>query len=93
MQSRHVVLDGQPNFRDLGGYKAADGRTVKWRQVFRSGELGKLKDADLKILEDLRVKGVVDLRSEEEISAFGTSRLPAGAKEMPLPISLSLIHI
>ncbi|MDJ0958322.1 MAG: tyrosine-protein phosphatase [Arenicellales bacterium] len=23
---RHIELDGQPNFRDLGGYKTTDGR-------------------------------------------------------------------
>ena len=26
---RHVALDGQPNFRDLGGYRTQDGRSVK----------------------------------------------------------------
>ncbi len=30
---RHYPLDGQPNFRDLGGYKTQDGRTVKWGQI------------------------------------------------------------
>ncbi len=36
---RDVRLDGQPNFRDLGGYKTSDGRTVKSGLMFRSGEL------------------------------------------------------
>ena len=28
--SRAVPLDGQANFRDIGGYRTADGRTVRW---------------------------------------------------------------
>jgi len=31
---RHITLEGQPNFRDLGGYETADGHTVRWGQVF-----------------------------------------------------------
>ena len=33
---RHVPLEGASNFRDFGGYAAADGRSVKWRRLFRS---------------------------------------------------------
>ena len=45
--SRRVVpLEGQTNFRDLGGYRTADGRRVKWGKIYRSGELSRLTDAD-----------------------------------------------
>ena len=44
---RHIALEGQSNFRDLGGYLTADGRTVKWAQVYRSGELPRLTDKDV----------------------------------------------
>jgi len=40
--SRHIELEGEPNFRDLGGYKTADGKTVKWGQIYRSGKLSNL---------------------------------------------------
>ena len=33
---RQIKLEGVSNFRDLGGYEAADGRMVKWRTIFRS---------------------------------------------------------
>jgi len=33
---RSIALDGTTNFRDLGGYAGADGRTVRWRKLFRS---------------------------------------------------------
>jgi hypothetical protein len=37
--ARHVVLDGQPNSRNLGGYATSNGRHVKWGQIYWSGEL------------------------------------------------------
>jgi protein tyrosine/serine phosphatase len=38
-RQRVVPLQGGRNFRDLGGYPAADGRRVKWGAIFRSGSL------------------------------------------------------
>ena len=41
----HVVpLEGGSNFRDLGGYRTADGATVRRGTVFRSAHLGGLTD-------------------------------------------------
>jgi protein-tyrosine phosphatase len=40
----HVPLDGQPNFRDIGGYKTNAGQTVRRGLVSRSGELPRLTD-------------------------------------------------
>ena len=39
---RHYNLQGASNFRDLGGYATADGRSVRWRHIFRSNHLGHL---------------------------------------------------
>ena len=85
--NRHVPLSGQPNFRDLGGYAASDGRTVKWGQVFRSGELSQLSTDDVRKLGALGIRAVVDLRSPEEVSARGAGRLPSEAKSHPVPIA------
>lgn len=87
--NRHVPLSGQPNFRDLGGYAAVDGRTVKWGLVFRSGELSQLSDDDLSRLGGLGIRAVVDLRSPEEVSARGAGRLPPDAQAYPMPIASS----
>ena len=86
---RHVPLSGQPNFRDLGGYAAADGRTVRWRLVYRSGELSQLSDEDLGKLDALEIRSVFDLRSPEEVAARGQGRLPANARAYPTPIASS----
>jgi protein-tyrosine phosphatase len=83
---RHVALDGQPNFRDLGGYGTADGRTVKWGEVYRSGELPRLSDEDVAKLEELDIRTVVNFQTEEEIEARGQDRVPAHTVEVPLPM-------
>lgn len=84
---RHIALEGEPNFRDLGGYKTADGRTVKWREVFRTGELGKLTDSDVSKLEELGVKTVVNFLLPEEIERHGPDRLPTGVDLIHDPIT------
>jgi protein-tyrosine phosphatase len=83
---RRVVLDGQPNFRDLGGYETADGRTVKRGQVYRSGELPRLTEADLEQLEELRISTVVNFLTDTEIEYHGRDRVPDGVREISLPI-------
>jgi protein-tyrosine phosphatase len=76
---RQIRLIGQDNFRDLGGYETADGRRVKWRHLFRSGELTELSDGDVARLAELGIRTVVDLRGEAEAEKKGPGRLPAGA--------------
>jgi len=83
---RHVALDGQANFRDLGGYQTIDGRRVKWGEVYRSGELPRLNDEDVTKLEDLDIRTVVSFLTEKEIAARGPDRLPGGTVEVALPM-------
>lgn len=63
---RRLPLQGVVNFRDLGGYPTADGRAVRWGQVYRSDALCDLTDSDLVVLTDLGLRTVCDLRSEAE---------------------------
>ncbi len=86
-QSRHVELDGQSNFRDLGGYGTADGRAVKWGQVYRSGELHKLSDEDVAVLAGLGIRTAASFLTDEEVATRGSDRLPADTRELPLPIA------
>ncbi len=72
---RLVPLEGTLNFRDLGGYRTADGHQVRWGRVFRSDALGKLTDGDLTYLERLGVRLVCDFRDDYETEK-APSRLP-----------------
>ena len=64
--ARFVFLEGGRNFRDLGGYRTADGRTVRWGLLYRSGSLGGLSPAGRAQLEALGAARLVDLRTAEE---------------------------
>src|ERR1700681_3303050 len=64
--SRHLNLAGASNFRDLGGYRSRDGRTVRGRQIFRSNHLGHLTEADIEVLRPLGLKPAFDFRGTEE---------------------------
>jgi len=64
---RRVPLEGSVNFRDLGGYQTADGRRVKWGQVFRADNLGRLTDRDIKFLNRMGIRRVCDFRTPAEV--------------------------
>src|SRR4030088_3636913 len=64
--ARHLNLAGASNFRDLGGYPGKHGRTVRWRQIFRSNHLGHLTEADVAVLRPLGLKSAFDFRGTEE---------------------------
>ena len=84
---RLVPLDGQTNFRDLGGYETIDGRVVKWGEIYRSGELPRLSDKDLDRIESLGLRTVVNFLTPEETEARGKDRLPDGIREIAAPLS------
>ena len=55
------------NFRDMGGYQAADGRTVRWRRLFRSGEPLRMSAAEVDQLRaEAPIATVIDLRTDSE---------------------------
>jgi protein tyrosine/serine phosphatase len=75
-----VVADSHPrnlgfsatyNFRDVGGYAGLDGRTVRWRRLFRSDALHRIGDADAEAFARLGVRTVIDLRRPFEIERYG----------------------
>jgi protein-tyrosine phosphatase len=74
LEKRVIHIDGTINFRDLGGYLSHDGRTIKWRQMFRSAQLNQLSEQGVKSLAALNMKTVIDLRFDEETSRYPTIR-------------------
>ncbi len=67
-RDRRVPLGGAVNFRDIGGYPAADGRVTRWGRLYRSDSLAELSDADLTLLQSLGLRSVCDLRHDTERS-------------------------
>jgi protein-tyrosine phosphatase len=69
-------LDGVVNMRDVGGLPTRDGRTVRTGRLLRSDNLQDLTERDvLRLVEELGVTDVVDLRSDVEIHAEGPGPL------------------
>ena len=66
VSERVVPLAQGSNFRDIGGYAAADGRHVRWGLIYRSGASVMLTPDDLAKVNALGLRNMVDLRSDEE---------------------------
>jgi protein-tyrosine phosphatase len=64
--TRYVHLEGGCNFRDVGGHATADGRTVRWGQVYRAGVLHYFTPADAERLSRIGVRAICDLRRADE---------------------------
>jgi protein-tyrosine phosphatase len=74
MRERGVAFADVYNFRDLGGYRTTDGRTVAWHRLYRSDDLGRLRDDDFERFASLGIRTVVDLRRPNEVADLG--RIP-----------------
>lgn len=84
--NRHLALDSAVNFRDLGGYPSTDGRTVRWRALFRADSLSQLTRADRALVRSLGIATVIDLRSRSEVDhdRFPVDDLPVDFHHLPL---------
>ncbi len=93
-QWRHLPLQGAPNFRDLGGYRSADGRSVKWGLLYRSNALDKLSEADQAYLERLGLQRIVDFRAADE-TEDAPDRLapPLATAVLHLPIEFKGLNV
>jgi len=67
--SKHIVMDGPSNFRDLGGIITVDERLISRGRIFRADRLAVLSPGDLQILKKLQIRTVVDFRSTGEVQA------------------------
>ncbi len=86
---RHIPLEGVFNFRDVGGYRTGDGRSVRWRRIFRSDELQHITHDDSHYLRgDIGLATVIDLRHSVEREQLGTAPWSdMGIRYLNLPFS------
>lgn len=75
--TRLVHMQGALNFRDAGGYKTKEGKTVITGRVFRSADISKLTDTDMQIMAGKHIRTVVDFRGVKESAAAPDKLLPA----------------
>lgn len=62
---------GLHNFRDLGGYRTADGHRVRWGRLFRADAVSSLRAEEWPRFRELGIGTVIDLRYPYEIEANG----------------------
>jgi protein-tyrosine phosphatase len=84
-------LASVPNFRDLGGLPAADGRHIAYGKLFRSEAILSLAQEDEAILLAQSIRLVCDLRSRSERAAApNTWWKSSGAELMELDITADI---
>ena len=84
---RKIPLEAVHNFRDLGGYRTADGRTTRWRTLYRADGLYRLTAADVDTVRALGLATVIDLRTPDELTERGRFPLddhPAAYHHLPI---------
>jgi protein tyrosine/serine phosphatase len=75
-----IELEGAVNVRDLGGLPTEDGRRTAPAQLLRADNLQELSPSDVaKLVRDIGVTTVVDLRSSNELKSEGPAPLDAVA--------------
>lgn len=85
--TRHIPLEGQSNFRDIGGYVKESGQSVRWSEIYRSGELPRLNDVDVAKVDALGISTVVNFLTPAEIADRGKDRLPDDVETIEAPIA------
>lgn len=74
--ARWIELDGAENVRDLGGLPTTDGQQLQSGRLLRGDSLQELSESDVRYLVDeLRLRAVVDLRTGIEVRAEGPGPL------------------
>ncbi len=72
---RHYPFEGCFNFRDIGGYRNQDGKSVKKGLYFRTGRQDRMTERDLAQLSDLNISTQIDLRKQDEVKDQGKGPL------------------
>ena len=76
------------NFRDIGGYRTADGRAVARGLVYRGASFDRSTDsAAHRLLVRLGIRRVIDLREPSEV----TQPAPTGVGHLHIPFLVSMV--
>lgn len=82
---RLLNFEGIANFRDLGGYRTADGRHTRWGTLYRSGNFSTASRSDAAVLRSLGLNTLIDFRSAAEKEEE--------PHQIPEPLPFTLIEI
>ena len=81
---RTIPMQGLFNFRDLGGYYNGDARQTRWGKLYRSSSLARTTFQDVKVLNNLGIRTVIDFRTEKERCDFPSQYPTFQTFDLPL---------
>jgi protein-tyrosine phosphatase len=81
---RDLGVAGLPNGRDLGGYRTAAGASVRCGVLLRSDAPITPAESNIRMLEQLGVRRVIDMRGDAEIAYFGLGAWTAPRTHLPI---------
>jgi protein-tyrosine phosphatase len=87
--ARRLPLTGTFNVRDIGGYRSADGRSVKWNTLWRGDALHRVDDQGRQVLVEMGLRMSLDLREPGERTA-APDLMPEGVELVSLPLFSSV---
>jgi protein-tyrosine phosphatase len=80
-------MDSVQNLRDMGGYYNRRGtKSTRWGQIYRSGQINALSDSDTVRLDKLKIKTIIDLRTEEEAALLPITYSKAVIVHVPVSL-------
>lgn len=82
--TRHPIVEGLHNIRDVGGYRAGD-QVTKWRTLYRSDALHRLTEQGQEQFSKLGVSTIIDLRDDTE-RAYAPTQIRSDARIVANPI-------
>jgi protein-tyrosine phosphatase len=82
---RFLPLKSTLNFRDIGGYETADGKRVKWGQVYRAANMTRVTESDQRYLANLGIQLICDVRTPFEVKRR-RDILPPGVRYLNCPV-------
>jgi protein-tyrosine phosphatase len=91
-----IDLEGAVNVRDLGGTPTSDGGSIVAGRLLRSENLQELTERDItRLVDDIGVTTVVDLRSTNEVTIEGPAPLDAlpGVRHVYHPVLREFLDV
>ena len=84
--NRVIEMNNIKNFRDVGGYFTTDNRQMKWGEIYRSGNLSNATLYDQERIRRLKIKTVIDFRSERTAGKYPILLHPS-IRKIALPLA------
>ena len=101
-RAKHIDVPNMLNFRDIGGYPASHGSSIRPNLIFRSASFKGLNSVGIQKLLSLGIRAIFDLRSSQEVKESVASgnesgyealiAMPGGPERFHVPVFADSDH-